>query len=357
MRGCQRQKYKGIPNPRFMARNTRRSRGKKKMEPAVLRMSFDVVTDFTGSPTVQYLDLSLAASLINRRFYRQGLNWAVAGIKLTANGTGSVLTSKVPETWSVSNGWHKSFLMWQKMNDQVLDNEPGIQGRYSDFKIYADSEMVGAEIQQDGYTGVGPFVLTPIDSGANLTKADFTGAVSPRADWEYSQLTIPNDPVSGTSTDYYLHMVGPSGASKGVIEGYARSRARPQSQDPNVPTNSGWMTELFDVGEQLEELRDVIENDNDRAPYAVSPEQTSNEFYPGGAQEYPALQLVEFSEFTSTTVSGTNHVAGGMFPCGLIRLDINNDPSEDGGFSNLLIQVDLVPGNHRGYLCEPMQDM
>jgi hypothetical protein len=46
-----------------------------------------------------------------------------------------------------------------------------------------------------------------------------------------------------------------------------------------------------------------------------------------------------------------------MFPCGLIRLDINNDPSEDGGFSNLLIQVDLVPGNHRGYLCEPMQDM
>ncbi len=339
----------------------RKSKGKlarsRKIEPSVQRLTFSVPTDFTGAATTQYLDLSLAASLANRRFYRQGLNWCVASIKLTAIGTGNIITSKVPETWSVSNGWHKSFAMWQKMNDQVLDNEPGISGRYSDFKVYADPTMVGAEIQQDGFTGVGPFVLTPIDSQGNLTKGDFTGAVSPRADWEYSQLTIPNDAGPGVPGDYYLHLCGPTGVSKGIVEGYARSRARPQSQDPNVPVNSGWMTELFDVGDQLEELRDIIENDNDRPPYPVSPEQTSNEFYPGGAQEFPGLQVVDFTEFTSTTVSGKNLVQGGMYPCGLIRFDIDNDPTAEGGFSSLLIQVDLVPGTHRGYMCEPMQEM
>ena len=343
----------------------RKSKGKarrsKKIEPAVMRMTFSIPTDSTGAATTQYLDLSLAASIANRRFYRQGINWAVAGIKLTAKGTGSVRTSKVPTTWSASNAWEKSFRMWQKMNDQVLDDEPSIQGRYHDFKVYADATMVGAAVQQAGFTGLGPFVLTPVDSAGALTQGDYTGAVSPRADWEYSKIQIPNDPTTGLTDEHFMHFVGPeiANVSVGLIEGYARSRSRPQTSDPNVPLGEGWMNELFDLGENNEEIRDDLVDDNDRPPYAVKDSLSTGEFYPGGSQEFPNLQYVEFSEFTATTVSATNHVAGGQFPCGLIRFDIDNDATTGGGtgFQNLLIQVDLVPGHHRGYLCEPMTEM
>jgi hypothetical protein len=44
-----------------------------------------------------------------------------------------------------------------------------------------------------------------------------------------------------------------------------------------------------------------------------------------------------------------------MFPCGLIGLNlVNND--EDSGLLHTFT-IDLVPGSHRGYLCEPMTEM
>jgi hypothetical protein len=145
-----------------------------------------------------------------------------------------------------------------------------------------------------------------------------------------------------------LHAVGPdTAASKGIIAGYAKSRSRPQSQDPNVPTTEGWMTDLFDVGDQLEELRDIIVQDNDRPPYAVSPEQTASEFYPGGSTELATLQTHSFCNFTSTTVSGKNSIMGGRFQNGLMKW-INNSGQD------VSVVVHLVPGNHRGYMCEAM---
>ncbi len=344
----------------------RKSKGKarrsKKIEPSVMRMTFSVPTDQTGAASIQCLDLSLAASIANRRFYRQGINWAVAGIKLTASGTGNVRTSKIPTSWSVSNAWEKSFRTWQRMNDQVLDENPSIQGKYHDFKVLADSAMATAAVQQNGSTGIGPFILTPVDSLGNLTQGDYTGAVSPKTEWKYSTIQVPNDPTTGLTQEYSLHICGPAvpGTSMGLVSGYGLSRSRPVLQDPNTPGASAagdWMTAIFDDGEQLEELKTDIIEDNDQPPYAVGSPGGNSEFYPGGGNEFVGLQYVDFSEFTATTVSGTNHVQGGQYPCGLVRFDIDNDAHASGGFNTLLIQVDLVPGHHRGYLCEPMTDM
>jgi hypothetical protein len=44
---------------------------------------------------------------------------------------------------------------------------------------------------------------------------------------------------------------------------------------------------------------------------------------------------------------------GGNFPCGLIKINAANS----GSTANILIQLDLVPGDHRGYLCESMTEM
>lgn len=321
----------------------RRSNGKgrsKKIEPAVRTISFEVPAG------ISYVDLSLCASISNRRFYRQGLNWFVAGMTAFTTSPGTFITSKAPDTWMASNSWEKAYHLWRKMNDQVLDEEPSISGRYQDFKVFLDATMAGQTVQ-DATNAAGK-ILTPRDSLGNLTTGDYSEAASPKANWDYSTIQIPNSPGAGVTTEFGLHFIGPDAATKGLVAGYALSRSRPQTEDPNVPTVDGWMTELFDVGNNMEELRDDIQEDNDRPPYPVVEGVT--ERYAGGATEFPGLQIHDAAIISPTTVGGKTSIPGGNFQCGLIQLNNTTD-------AVLNLQIHLVAGPHRGYLCQPMQDV
>ena len=122
----------------------RRMNGKRsKIEPAV--MTLYVPTSSVGGVTssiTEYIDLSQVASLVNRRFYRQGLNWAVSGIKvLSQTGfVGSITCAKLPNTWVMANAWEKSFRAWQRMNTEALSEAESVRPRFLDFKVYADSD-------------------------------------------------------------------------------------------------------------------------------------------------------------------------------------------------------------------------
>ena len=66
------------------------SKRSRNMEPAVQTLTFTGIVAPKGGGNLSHIDLSQVASLVNRRFYRQGINWAVAGFKFTATGgTGS----------------------------------------------------------------------------------------------------------------------------------------------------------------------------------------------------------------------------------------------------------------------------
>lgn len=328
-----------------MARNTRRSNGMKKLQPAVMQMQFTVPANSHA-----YLDLALATSIANRRAYKQeNVSYAVSRFEFLkpvgSAATGNVSVFKLPETWTYDNAYQKGRALWHKMNEQVLDDEPSIRGKYSDFKILMDVGMLSDTVQ-DSMNPTGK-ILTPVDEGGVLTNADFNAPTTIRADWNYSQLTIPND-TGAAPADYYITGVGPdTTTTKSLIHGYGLSRSRPQSQDPNVPADVGWMTELFDDGDQLEDLREIIEDDNDRPPYAVGPHGNANEFYPGGAAEFPTLQVHSFCSFSTTTVSAKNTIMGGLFQNGLIKLYNNTE-------ADLTMIVHMMPGTHRGYLCEAM---
>lgn len=332
----------------------RKSKGKlarrKKMQPAVMQLELQIPTGLS------YIDLSLCASIVNRRGYKQeNMNWAVSSFEFlgTASSSGTLAIAKLPETWIYSNAYQKSRALWHEMNDQVLDDEPGIQGKYHDFKIAMDANMVAQSVQCQATPG--GRILTPRDTNGTLTTGDFTGAVMPRSDWNYSTIQIPNDPASGVTSEFSLHAVGPNQSvaagdpvdSKGLIHGYAKARSRPQEQDPNVPLGEGWMNELFDVGENNEEIREDLVDDNDRPPYALIGAASQRESYPGGSEELPTAQIHGFCQFSSTTVSSKNSIQGGMFQNGLMV--ISNSTS---GTINCLIH--LLPGNNRGYLCEAM---
>ena len=116
-----------------------------KVQPAVTRLWFHIA----DNNNFNYIDMSLAASAVNRRFYRQGLNWAVASMTLHTNrdASGSFTVQKVPDTWVAQNAHTKAKRLWMKSQDQVLDNDPTVKGRYRDFKVYLDEFMTTSTIQ------------------------------------------------------------------------------------------------------------------------------------------------------------------------------------------------------------------
>jgi hypothetical protein len=312
----------------------RRSAGK--IQPAPLTVTFGLTAPAL-SVVHETLDLSQIASIINRRFYRQGLSWAVGGFKfVSAPGTAGVAyIRKLPSTWMVSNAWEKCFRSWKRQQDEALedgDNE-SVRAAFNDFKIHMDSEHHAA-----GF-------------GANLIPTDVTLL----GEWEASQIVIPNFGAPGVNYEPYFNMVGDdvagAGGSIGMVKAYASSRGVPQSPDPAVPpivlSNENYLNMLFDVGDNNEDVMDNVVDKNNDLPY--------NQIeYPGADVQSPDLQIHDFSYITTTTIGGSTRLNGGAFPCGLVRIELHNT-SEATMLSSLI--VELVPGPNRGYLTQSMTEM
>lgn len=264
---------------------------RNKIEPAVqtIVLSPSVIPGGTGSFTA---DLSQMASLINRRFYRQGINWAVAGIKILTNGQGSVTVKKLPNTWVMSNAWEKSFRAWQRMNNEALSESESVKPRFLDFKIYADEIHHAA-----GYTTN----LLPLDGQLPIAQPYAVG------EWEPSKIVVPETTTAtGAATSYELVAVGANnpgaGASglnaKSLIEGYASSRGLPNIEDPNTPDDAAnytenWMLAMFNDGnlQDNEVVTDMI-TENNLSPYPFENDGVNlDTMYPGGANQAPGLQV------------------------------------------------------------------
>jgi hypothetical protein len=306
---------------------------------------------------VSTIDLSQVASLINRRFYRQGINWAVAGFKVISpgNATGSLSIAQLPNTWVMSNAWEKGMRAWNKMNREALAETPSIRPKFLDFKIYADHQH-----HQAG-------------SVANLLPIDFAGVPVTPGEWAYSKISHPLGAGTSEGTVIEENLIAVGANFQGVspatglnavslIEGYAASRGLPNIADPNTPddardtnnaTPENWISAMFNDGteQDFEVLTDMI-NDNTIAPYPFENDGIHTDtMYPGGANQLATLQYHDSAIISATTIGGITSLKGGNFPCGLIRIaSVIDTPGT-------ILQVNLVPGNHRGYLCESMTEM
>jgi len=324
----------------------------KKLEPAVETLYFTATLPPLGGDTF-YCDLSQMASIVNRRFYRQGINWAVAGLTMYTNSSSGVTISKLPNTWITANAWEKAFRLWNKQQMDAIEDAgaESAVARFRDFKVFAD------ETHFDKFVSAGQDL-----NATNLLPEDITANPFAGGEWEPSLIVLPNadiDPASGARTEpreNFLHMTGVnehvSGpvASRGIIEGYADSRAYPQSPDPVSPaidSGNNWMRAMFDVGNDNEEITDNATDRNDNLPYP----QVN---YPGGQTQGPTMQLHALADVTATTIGAQTRLKGGTFPCGLMRIDINNRVE---AIAQYAFVIDLVPGTHRGYMCQPMTEM
>ncbi len=331
-------------------KKSRKMQRTSKIEPAVQTLTFNY--DVAAFPNA-YIDLSQVASLVNRRFYRQGINWAVAGFKILTTGTGQIQVSKLPNTWVMGNSWEKSMRTWTKMNNEALAETESVRPRFLDFKIYADTTH-----HQLGYAAN----LLPVSIGLGPYQA---------GEWEASKVYPPNGPnFPGNTSEFEMVAVGANypGVSPvtglnavSLIEGYAASRGLPNVFDPNAPadaldadgsTPENWMAAIFNTGtdQDSEVLEDMI-TENNIAPYPFENDGVNPDtMYPGGANQGPGMQIHDVELVTATTIGGTTRLKGGNFPCGLVRIDSTID-------GQITLQVNLIPGSHRGYLCEPMTEM
>jgi len=340
---------------------TRKTSRGGKIQPAVQTFTFGISAPGGGAVTSNYVDLSQVASLMNRRFYRQGVNWAVAGFKFITAGTfaGQVSVNKLPNTWVMSNSWEKSFRTWTKMNNEALAETESVRPKFLDFKIYADSTH-----HQAGFAAN----LLPISVNDHLA----AGNAQP-GEWFPSKVVVPYGPaLPGNTTEFEFIATGanfPGAGATGLnavslIEGYAASRGLPYQTDPNTPadaddadgsTPENWMSAIFNEGtdQTSEVIQDMI-FENNVAPYPFEGDGVNIDTqYPGGANQLQGLQIHSIETVTGTTVGGITRIKGGNFPCGLISIDAINE----GDTAGVIIQIDMVPGNHRGYLCEPMTEM
>ncbi len=358
----------------------RKARRMKKPEPVPLTLTFDlgqiaVAPAGPGVVTTQatyFIDLSQCTSLAARKFLRQGLNWAVSGMKLNSvnvvpetqspvadSPEGSVMISKLPNTWVMSNAWHKGFATWQRLNREASDESQSIKPKFLDFKIFMDADHHDAGVASNLLPVVGQqFAWTQATAG----------------EWDYSKIIVPKtDGTDGVSTREVIG-VGPSypgvGASGhnavSLIEGYASSRGLPDVRDPNMPADASsvdivaaenWMQATFNEGtDQSHEVLEDLILDNNIAPYPFENDGVHTDTqYPGGANQLSGVEVSTVENITGTTVGGVTYLKGNNFPCGLIRVDLFN--YDDTFEMYNVLQVELVPGPTRGYMAQPMQEM
>jgi len=332
---------------------------RNKIQPSEMTLTFATATGAPGTTVTSFIDLSQVASLVNRRFYRQGINWAVAGFKILGpslatgqSAKAEIAIEKLPNSWVMSNAWEKSFRTWNKMNKEALDEADSVKGRFLDFKIYADSDH-----HQAGF-------------GANLLPVNAGGAATV-GEWIPSEIRVPNGSIT---VPFELVAVGDNypGISPAtgidavsLIQGYANSRALPSESDPNTPADAtdaiglspeNWMSSLSNEGtnQDSEVLTDITAYDQPPYPYENDGTAVTT-MYPGGGTQMPALMIHDQARMSSTTIGGTTFMKGGNFPCGLIKL--SHLVHAESISHNIVVQVDLVPGKHRGYLCESMTEM
>lgn len=300
-----------------------------KIEPSIMTFQFPLIA---AAGAYQYIDLMKCASLLNRRAYKQGMNVAVAGFTLFTSTTQSIQIERLPNTWVTAASWVKSKNAWERQQLEVLEDgeQQSVRAKYADFKVYFDMEHLAAG-------DLLPTIVPPPGAGTN-------------AEWDHSQIVIPNFGAPGVNYEPYLHMIGPDvggvGGSLGIVRGYANSRSVPQSPDPVAPTGvrsaNNWLNLMFDVGDNNTDVITNATSNNDELPY----DQIN--YY---GENFFETEVVDLMKVSATTVGGITRGRGGNFPCGLIKLNMSEAEGD------ALLLVHMVPGPVRGYMAEPMEEM
>ncbi len=319
----------------------RSKRRTKKMEPAVTSLIYEMPTAEGPNGIGRYIDVFSDLSRLNRKLFHQGQQLVIAGMTITDDvGVTSSLDIQVRTAgniWTVQNAWTKGCALWHQMNQEVIDDNPSVQGKWADFKVR----------------------LTENQASSNTLQALTGGAAAwpTGAEWQYSTFVVPQHDVDGAGVvlpaeEWTSVLVGPDDIPNkrfSLVKAYEESRATVQDIAPNVPVAlpDSFYLKLTDEGSQDPELAAVIIDANDQPPYPMGPGE-----YPGssdlGASFSHALTTVARgvkNDFTPTLT-----LPGFTAECGLLYVSAIRSE----GSQNCRLQIHLVPGDYKGIMAVPM---
>ncbi len=313
----------------------------RKMQPSILSLNYEMPTSDVG--VGRYIDIASDLSLVNRKLFKQGMQYAVAGITITDDvGVTAALDISVNtggNNWIIQNAWTKGKALWDEMNQEVLEDNPSVQGKWHDYKIRLSENQASAN-----------------------TLITRTGAMAPwpvGAEWQYSTYVVPQhdvDPATGAvlaAEEWTAALVGPDDVPNkrfSLVKAYEESRATVQDAAPNVPAalpNSFYL-QLTDDGSQDPELAAIIADANDQPPYPNAPGE-----YPGGSNFGFSGAMTRVARGVKNDFTPTLTLPGFTAECGLLYLTAARVPLS-GVNDNCRVQIHLVPGSYKGVLAQTM---
>jgi len=313
-----------------MARTNMPSKANKKKNPTITRLSFECPA---GGAT-QFIDIGLALSAVNRKFFRAGLYYYVNSIEVYNDEQGVVDLLTAPDNWVTRNAHSRGEAMFDKMNEMVEYpiSSMGLP-KYHDFKVYLS----------DLHRTTGS--LSPSLHGVNAA-----AAIHAPDEWLYSQYISADDdgdPVQ-QADNFYCHLIGPHNGtptnwvSVGLIKSYAETRQFPQVEEPNVNAAelaADPLTNLFDFSseEQLNDIMTALAETNDATPYNA-------DYYTG--ESTSAMQHVARIG-TEVGLGRVGRASGFCVPYGLICIDPHT-----GTDSSFRVVINLAVGNYKGVYAE-----
>lgn len=316
----------------------------KKIKPSVTVLRYQMGYSTTG--ITRYIDIARDLSKVNRKLYRQGMQYAIAGITVISDVAGDPTAAPTLDfqvktagnTWVTQNAWTKGYALWRQMNKEVLDDNPSVQGKWADYKVYLTEDMAAAN---------------------TLDNLDGAGGTYPSNEWAISTYVVPQhdvNPADGTvlaAEEWVAALCGPDDEPNkrfSLIKAYEESRATVQDVAPNVPAAlpTSFYLRLTDDGSQDPELAAVIEDANDQPPYSIVDGD-----YPGGSGFTVNASLTLQQREIINSYQPNAHIGGFVANCGLIQVNCKEISKIDEP-GNVDILIHLIPGTYNGILAERM---
>lgn len=273
------------------------------------------------SGTAVNVDIAQCLSILNKRMYRQGMNYYVEGMKFVAVGAGGNVQTAC-DTWITHNAWKKGYDCWIEQQREFAKQcgdagQSDPRGKWADFKVLLDDEGLN--------------FVTPVDGNI---EAYLTG------EWVYSNFVYDD---AGTSRSPAIALIGGTTDDShiGLIQSYGDSRNYPGGAPDNpAGMQTGFYAQFHGVGDIDDELADDIRDDNDLPPYDLDD-------YPGGASngDYPMIQDV----FATTSEFPVATAGGFLAPCGLLRLNQSN-----AGSAVAAVVITIGVGPYKGVMASRM---
>ena len=132
-----------------------------KIASTVRKLSFSAVIPDGENFRQYYIDIAQCLSIVNRRQYRQGQNYAANNMTFYSADGGDATLEILPHSWVTDNAISKAYAAWTEQRREALKELPSASARWGDFKVFMDNLHVNSGVALNLTPKNSPNILSP----------------------------------------------------------------------------------------------------------------------------------------------------------------------------------------------------